>query len=140
MCVEHVAAKRVGVVRKTAVARPRCGDLPVAVDQADAGEPVSPERSRIDIEHRQLVQRSWRDGITAGLVARDGPLLDECDVMARSGQPRGDRRSGRTSADDEDVGVQSVSCQPADAGEPGTASGPIGMISTSPNSGASGEV
>ena len=140
VCVEDVAAKCVGVVRQTAVARPRCGHLALAVDQAHAGEPVCPQRCRVDAEHREFVQRSRRDRIATGLVARDRALLGERDVMAGAGQPRGDRRPGRTPADDEDVGVQSVLCQPADGGEPGMASGPIGMISAGPMSGASGEV
>jgi hypothetical protein len=40
VCVEDVTSERVGVVGQIAVTRPRCGDLPLAVDEAHAGEPV----------------------------------------------------------------------------------------------------
>jgi hypothetical protein len=38
--VEDVASERIGVVGQIAVTRPRSGDLPLAVDEAHAGEAV----------------------------------------------------------------------------------------------------
>ena len=141
MVVEHVAPERGGVTRQVSVTRPRCSDLAVAVDEAHAGESVSAERCGVDAEQRQLAERTRGERIAARLVTGDGSLLDDRDVMTGARQPCGDRCSGRTTADDEDVGVQGVSGQPAaPGGEPGMASGPIGVISTSPIVGASGEV
>jgi hypothetical protein len=140
VCVEDVASKCCGVVRQVAVTGPRRGGLALAVNEAHAGESVAAERNRIDVEACEFTQRSGGQRVAARLVARDRSFLDDGDVMAGPGQPGGDRGSGRTTADDEDVGVQGACRQPADAGEPGIASGPIGVISAPPISGASGEV
>jgi hypothetical protein len=140
VCVEQIAPQCDGVVREVAVAWPGRSRLTSAVDETYPGETVPAERDRVDVEQCQFTDRSRGDRITARLVPRDRPLLDDRDVVARSRQPRGDRRPGRTAADDEDVGVQGAYRQPADAGEPTTASGPTGMISAPPISGASGEV
>lgn len=112
----------------------------LAVDEANPGETMAAERERIDAEQCQLTEGSWRDRVAAGLVSRDRALLDDGDVMARSGQPGRDGRSGGTAADDEDVGVQGACRQPPAGGEPGMASGPIGVISAPPMVGASGDV
>ena len=69
---------------------------------------VPPEAQRIDVEPSQFAQRSGRQRVTARLVARDGPLLQDGDVVTGAGQPVADRRPGGASADDEDVGVQRV--------------------------------
>ena len=141
VCIEQVATQRRGVVRHVGVARPGRRDASRSVDEPNSGEAMSAERHRVDVEQRQLAQRSWGDRITAGLVARDRALLDDRDVMAGSGQPGGDRRSGRTPADDEDVGVQRVLRQPAaPGGEPGMALGPIGVSATSPIVGPASDV
>jgi hypothetical protein len=124
------------------VAGPRSGDRSIAVDEADTRQPMGTQRRRVDVEPRQFVQGSRRERVTAGLVSCDGAFLDDGDVMTCPGEPGGDRRPGRTPADDEDVGVQggprSVGRQPADGGEPGMASGPIGVMSAIV--GGSGEV
>ncbi len=127
--VEKIAAQRDGVIRQVAVTRPGRGDFALAVSESHTGEAVPSERDRIDVESAQLADRSRCERVTARLVPGDRPLLDDGDVVSCSGQPRGDRGSGRTTADDEDVGVQGACRQPADAGEPAMASGPIGVMS-----------
>ena len=138
--VEDVTAQRDRVIGQVAVAWPGGGGLASSVDEPYPCEPVSAEVDRIDAQERQLAQGPRRQRIAARLVSGDRPLLDHGDMVARSGQPGGDRRSGGSTTDDEDVGVQGACRQPADAGEPGTASGPMGMISASPITGASVEV
>ena len=128
------------MISEVAVTRPRSGRFALAVHEANPCESVPTQRERVDAEQVQLTQRSWRECVAACLVPSDRPLLDDGDVVARPCQPCRDGRSGRTAADDEDVGVQGACRQPADAGEPGMASGPIGVISTPPIVGASGEV
>ena len=138
--IEQVAPEGGGVIGQVAVTRPWRCHFALTMGESHAGESVAAERDRIDIESAQLSERSWGDRVTARLVTSDGPLLDDGDVVTGPGEPRGDRRPGRTTADDEDVGVQGAARQPADAGEPAMASGPIGVISATPISGASGEV
>ena len=127
------------MIGQVGVARPRCGGLAMAVHESNAGESMPAERERIDIEQAQLAQCPRCERVAARLVPGDRPLLDDGDVVARPCQPRRDGRSGRTAADDENVGVQGACRQPA-GGEPGMASGPIGVISAPPMAGASGEV
>lgn len=136
--VEHVAAQCGGVIREVAVARPRSGDRTVPVDESHTGEAVGAQRAGVDLESAQFTDRPRREGITARLVPSDRPLLDDGDVMARASQPGGDRCSSRTTADDEDVGVQSAVRQPADGGEPGMGTGPTGVMSAM--AGTSGDV
>ena len=140
MSVEDVAAQCDCVFGQLAVPWPRCGHLALAVDETHAGQSMAAEPDRVDVEQGQFADRPRCQRIAARLVARERSLLDDSDVMAGSRQPRGDRCSGRTTADDEDVGVQDACRQPAEGGEPGMASGPIGMIPASPIAGASGEV
>jgi hypothetical protein len=87
---------------------PRRADLAAPVDQADPGESVSTEVQRIDLEQSQFAQGTWGERVAARLVPGDRPLLDDGDVVAGAGEPGGDRCSRRTTADDEDVGVQGV--------------------------------
>lgn len=106
-----------------------------------ARQAMGAEFERVDLEQVQFVDRSWRERVAARLVSCDRALLDDGDVASRSGQPRGNGRPGRTTADDEDVGVQRAERavrQPADAGEPATATGPIGVMSAM--AGTSGDV
>jgi len=141
MGVEHVAAQRSGVVGQVTVARPRGGDLAVTVHEAYPDETVTSERAGVDVEQTQFTQSPGREGVAARLVPGDRTLLDDDDVVARARQPGGDRRSGRTTADDEDVGVQSSCRQPADAadgGDPGMPTGPTGVMSAM--AGTSGDV
>ncbi len=138
MGIEDVTAQRNAVTRQFAVARPRGRHLAIAVNESHTGEAMGAEFDRVDLEQTQFADRPRCEGVTARLVPRDRSLLDDGDVMARSGQPRGDRRPGRTTADDEDVGVQGACRQPADAGEPGMASGPTGVMSAM--AGTSGDV
>jgi len=141
MGVEHVATQRSGVIGHVAVARPRGGDPAVTVHEAHPGETVTTERAGVDVEQTQFMQGPGREGVAARLVPGDRPLLDDDDVMAGASQPGGDRCSSRTTADDEDVGVQSAVRQPADAadgGEPGMATGPTGVMSAM--AGTSGDV
>jgi hypothetical protein len=138
--VEHVTAQCDCVVGQVTVPWPGGGHLAAAVDEANACQPMPTERDRVDVEQRQFTQGPRCEGVAARFVPRDGTLLDDGDVVTRPREPGGDRRARRTAADDEDVGVQGACRQPADAGEPAMASGPIGMISASPIAGASGEV
>ena len=140
LCVEHIAAQRHRMVRQIAVAGPWCRHLALFVHQAHPGQPVAAELERIDAEQRQFAEGPRGECVATRLVPGCRTLLDERDVVARSGEPGRDGRSGGTTADDEDVGVQGACRQPADAGEPGIASGPIGVISAPPIVGASGEV
>jgi hypothetical protein len=107
--VEHVAAQRHRVFGQVGAARPRCADLASAVGQADPGEAVAAELQGVDIEQAEFSECSWGERVTARLVARDRSLLDDGDVMARLGEPGGDRCPCGTTADDEDVGVQGAS-------------------------------
>ncbi len=138
MGVEDIAAQSNSMIRQFAVARPRGRHLSIAVNESHAGESMGAEFDRVDLEQTQFVDRPRCEGVAARLVPGDRSLLDDRDVMTRSGQPRGDGRPGRTAADDEDVGVQSACRQPADAGEPGMASGPTGVMSAM--AGTSGDV
>ena len=140
MGIEQIAAKRNRMIGQIAMARPRSRHRSLAVDEPDPREAMSTERERVDTEECQFSQRSRGERVTACLVPCDGSLLDERDVMSCFGQPGGDRGSGRTTADDEDVGVQGACRQPASAGEPGMASGPTGVISASPITGGVAEV
>ncbi len=138
MGVEEVAAQRDGVIGKVAVTRPGSGDFALAVPESHTREAVPAERRRVDAEPTQLADRSRRERVAARLVPSDRSFLDDGDVVSGTSQPRRDRRSGRSTADDEDVGVQGARRQPADAGEPAMASGPIGVMSAI--AGASGDV
>ena len=102
-----------------------------AVDESDPDDAVAAECQRIDIETGEFAECPWGQDVTARLVPGDRSLLDERDVMAGPRQQIGDRCSGGTTADDEDVGVQRDRRQPA--AEPSTGSGPTGATSTSPN-------
>lgn len=108
VCVEHVAAQCGRVVGQVAMSWPRCGDVVTPMGESNSGESMSAERGRIDVEEAQFAERSWRECITAGLVASNRTLLDDGDMMTGVGQPGGDGRSGRATTDDEDVGVQGV--------------------------------
>ena len=104
--VEHVTSQGDRVVGKSGMLRPRHVDLVAPVDHAHTVETVPVQSERVDVEQRQLVQRTGRQRVAARLVTRNGTLLDDRDVVARTGQPVSDRRSGGATADDEDVGVQ----------------------------------
>ena len=108
------------------------------MDEPDTDDPVTAEPQRIDVEPGEFAQGPWGEDVAARLVPGDRPLLDQGDVMPGARQQIGDRRSGGTTADDEDVGVQQDRRQPA--AEPSTGSGPTGATSTSPNVSPSGEV
>jgi hypothetical protein len=69
---------------------PRDRDLARAVHHAHSVEPVPAESERIDVQQCQLAKCPWRQRVAAGLVTRDGPLLDDGDVVARLGQPVSD--------------------------------------------------
>jgi hypothetical protein len=104
--VEHLAPQRHGMVGQLGVPRPRRADLAAPVGQADPGETVSTEVQRIDVEQAQFAQGTWGERVAARLVPGDRSLLDDGDVVAGTGEPGGDRCPRRTTADDEDVGVQ----------------------------------
>lgn len=130
MAVEDVAAQDRTVIGEIAPPRPRAVDLAAAVYEPHADEAVPAVGERIDAEAIELGERAGREHVAARLVARHRPFLDDGDVVAGSGQPGTDRRSGGATADDEDVGVQPDLRQPA---EPGIGAGPTGATSTSPN-------
>ena len=118
--------------------RPRCGDLAPAMDESDPDDAMTAECQWFDIEPGELAECPWGQDVAAGLVPGDRSFLDERDLMAGPRQQIGDRGSGGTTADDEDVGVQRCRRQPA--AEPSTGSGPTGATSTSPNASPSGDV
>lgn len=106
--------------------------------ESDTDDAVAAECKRIDVETGKLTECPWRQDVATRLVPGDRPLLDEGDVVPGPREQIGDRCSGGTTADDEDVGVQQDRRQPA--AEPSTGSGPTGVTSTSPNVSPSGEV
>ena len=116
----------------------RRGDLAPAMDESDADDAMTAEREGLDIEPGEFAECPRGQDVAARLVSGDRSFLDERDLMAGPRQQIGDRGSGGTTADDEDVGVQRRRRQPA--AEPSTGSGPTGATSTSPNASPSGDV
>lgn len=90
MGVEYISTQRHRMIRELAVARPRRRHLAIAVHESHAGEAMCSEFDRVDSEPTQFSDRTRSERIAACLVPVDRSLFDDDDVMARSGQPRGD--------------------------------------------------